>query len=137
MLDFRTFLENMKMSSSLFKILKTGLNVFKSNYHVIEKQKNITKYKLYTNESKNNRRLLFVKSECGIKLIFYEPSWMLQLSEFVWTLRSSAWLVFNNFLLIDTTDGSKISICDQKRLLFAVSIYPLSVFANTPFMWCM
>ena len=52
----------------------------------------------------------------------YDPSWMLHLSEFVWTLRSSVWVVFNNFLLIDATDRSKIS-SDQKRLFFV----------NTPF----
>ena len=63
---------------------------------------------------------------------FYDPSWMLQLSEFVWTLRSSVWVVINNFLLIDATDKSKIS-SDQKRLFFAVSLYPLSFFTNTPF----
>ena len=40
--------------------------------------------------------------------------------------------VFNNFLLIDATDRSKISR-DQKRLFIALSLYPLSVFANTPF----
>ena len=57
---------------------------------------------------------------------------MLQLSEFIWALRSSVWIVFNNFLLIDATDRSKIS-SDQKRLFFAVSLYPLSFFANTPF----
>ena len=45
----------------------------------------------------------------GIKLIFYDPSWMLQLPEFVWTLRSSVWAVFNNFLLIDATYRSKFS----------------------------
>ena len=56
MLDFQTY-------ENYFKILKTGLNVFKGNYHDIEKQKNITKYQLYTNESKNNRWLLFVISE--------------------------------------------------------------------------
>jgi len=38
---------------------------------------------------------------------------MLHLSEFVWTLRSSVLVVFNNFLLIDATDRSKIS-SDQK-----------------------
>jgi len=38
---------------------------------------------------------------------------MLQLSEFVWTLRSSVQVIFNNFLLIDATDRSKIS-SDQK-----------------------
>ena len=63
---------------------------------------------------------------------FYDPSWMLQLSEFVWMIRSLVWVVFNNFLLIDATDRSKIS-SDQKRLFFAVSLYPLSFFANTLF----
>ena len=57
---------------------------------------------------------------------------MFQLSEFVWTLRSSAWAVLNNFLLIDATDRSKIS-SDQKPLFFAVSLYPLSFFTNTLF----
>ena len=41
----------------------------------------------------------------------YNPSSILHLSEFVWTLRSS---VFNNFLLTDAKDRSKIS-SDQKR----------------------
>ena len=62
----------------------------------------------------------------------YDPSWILQLSEFTWTLRSSACVVFNNFLLIDEIDKSKIC-SDQKRLYFAVSLHPLSFFANTPF----
>ena len=59
---------------------------------------------------------------------------MLQLTEFVWTLRvrSSAWVVFNNFLFVDATDRIKIS-SDQKRLFFAVSLYPFPFFANTPF----
>ena len=57
---------------------------------------------------------------------------MLQFSEFVWALRYSAWDVFNNFLLIDATDRSKI-IGDQKRFFIALSLYPLSFFANTPF----
>jgi len=57
---------------------------------------------------------------------------MLQLSQFVWTLRSSAQVVLNNSLLIDATVRSKIS-SNQKRLFFAVSLYPLSFFANTPF----
>ena len=55
---------------------------------------------------------------------FYDPSLILQLFEFVCTLHS--------FLLIDATYRSKIS-SDQKRLFFAVSLYPLSFFANTPF----
>ena len=56
---------------------------------------------------------------------------MLQLSEFVWALRSSVWVVFNNFLLIDATDRSKIS-SDQKRLFFAVSLYPLTFLRGLP-----
>ena len=41
--------------------------------------------------------------------------------------------VFNNFLLlVDTTDRSKIS-SDQNCLFFALSLYPLLIFANTPF----
>ena len=51
---------------------------------------------------------------------------MLQLSEFVWKLRSSIKVVYNNFLLIDATDRSKIS-SDQKRLFFDVSLYPRDV----------
>ena len=57
--------------------------------------------------------------------LFYDPSWMLQLSEFVWALRSSVWLVFNNFLLIDATDKSKISI--------AIESAYFSHYAYTPF----
>ena len=63
---------------------------------------------------------------------FYGLSRMLQFSQFVWTLRSSVWDVFNNFLLTDATDRSKICI-DQKRFFIAFSLYPLSFFANTPF----
>ena len=59
----------------------------------------------------------------------YDQSWMLQLSGFIWTLRSLAWVVFNNFLRIDATDRSKIS-SDQKRLFFAVSLCPLSFFCE-------
>ena len=55
---------------------------------------------------------------------------MLHFSEFVWTLRSSVLVVFNNFLLIDVTDRSKIS-SNQKRLFFAASLYPLSFPLNT------
>ena len=54
---------------------------------------------------------------------------MLQFSEFVWALSNSVWDVFNNFLLIDTTDRSKIS-SDQKRFFIALSLYSLSFFAN-------
>ena len=63
---------------------------------------------------------------------FYGLSLMLHLSEFVRTLRSSVLVVFNNFLLIDAIDRSKIS-SDQSRFFIALSLYPLSFFANTPF----
>ena len=64
--------------------------------------------------------------------IFYGLSHMFQLPRFVWALRSSVWDFFINFLLIDATDRSKIS-SDQKRFFIALSQYPLSFFANTPF----
>ena len=63
---------------------------------------------------------------------FYDPSHVLQLSQFVWTLRSSEKVVFNSFLVTDTTDRSKIS-GDQKRFFIALSLCPISFFANTPF----
>ena len=63
---------------------------------------------------------------------FYGLSRMLHLSEFVLVLRSSVLVVFNNFLLIDATDRSKIR-SDQKHFFIALSLYPLSFFANTPF----
>jgi len=40
--------------------------------------------------------------------LFYDTSRILQLSEFICTLRSSVSVVFNNFLLLDATDRSKI-----------------------------
>ena len=67
-----------------------------------------------------------------IKFFFYGLSRMLHLSEFVWTLRSSVLVVFNNFLVIDATDRSKISSV-QKRFFIALSLYPLLFIANTPF----
>ena len=64
---------------------------------------------------------------------FYGLSCMFQLPQFVWALTLfSIWYVFVNFLLIDATDRSKIS-SDQKRFFIALSLYPLSFFANTPF----
>ena len=70
---------------------------------------------------------------CNIWIdFFYGLSPMLQFSQFVWALSYSVLVVFNNFLLIDATDRSKISI-DQKRFFIALSLYPISFFANTPF----
>ena len=69
----------------------------------------------------------------GIKLIFFsirvEYCNFLNLSG---RHTFSLGVVINNFLLIDAPDRSKISN-DQKRSFFAVSLYPLSFFANTPF----
>ena len=68
-----------------------------------------------------------------IKLIFLpSTSRMLKFSQFVWTPCYSVRDDYNNFLLIDATDRSKIS-GHQKRLFIALSLYPLSFFANTPF----
>ena len=67
-----------------------------------------------------------------INLIFYGLSRMYHLSDFVWILHSSVLVVFNNFLLIDATEKSRIS-SDQKHFFIALSLYPLSFFANTPF----
>ena len=63
---------------------------------------------------------------------FYGLSRMLQFSQFVWILCSSVLVVFINFLLIYATDRSKIS-SNQKHFFIALSLYPLSFFANSPF----
>ena len=66
--------------------------------------------------------------------LFYDTNRMLQLSEFVcsWICMFFSINRFNNVLLIDATGRSNIS-SDQKRLFFAVTLYPLSFFANTSF----
>ena len=76
---------------------------------------------------------------CNIWMICLKLNWflyglsrMLQFSQFVWTPCYSVWDVLNNFLLIDATDRNKIS-SDQKRFFIALSLYPLTFFANTPF----
>ena len=57
---------------------------------------------------------------------------MLKLSEFSWFLRSSAWVDFNNFLLIDATDRSKISGDQiQKRTFFAIGLRTPFHFSRT------
>ena len=77
-------------------------------------------------------RLYYLNDFFEIKWIFYCLSCMLQLSQFVWALSYSVWDIFNKFLLIDATDRSKFS-SDQKRFFIALSLNPLSFFANTPF----
>ena len=61
----------------------------------------------------------------------YGLSRMFQLPQFVWALRSSVWDIFNNFLLIDATDRSKIS-SDQKRFFIALSLYPFHFSRTLP-----
>ena len=57
---------------------------------------------------------------------------MLQFSQFVWALRSSVCDVFNNFLLI--TQQIEVGLVAIKmRFFIALSLYPLSFFANNPF----
>ena len=69
----------------------------------------------------------------GIKLIFLRSE--LNVATFWICIYGHYVLRYKSFLtifLIDATDRSKIS-SDQTRLFFAVSLYPLSVFSNTPF----
>ena len=68
-----------------------------------------------------------------IKLNFYCLSSMLQFSQFVWPLSYSVWDVFNNFLLIDATDRSKIS-SDQKHFFIALSVPPFHFSWTLPLM---
>ena len=101
------------------------------------KIQNFMKYQLFTNASKNNRWLQTtfcnINDLFGIKLICLRSE--LNVASF-WICMDAAffgiWDVFNNFLLIDATDRSKIRI-DQKRFFIAIIIYPLSFFSNTPF----
>ena len=63
----------------------------------------------------------------------YDPSWMLHLSKFVWTLGSLVLVVFNNFLLIKTQQIEVRLVVIKSAFFIALSLYPLSFFANTPF----
>ena len=82
--------------------------------------------------AKDNRWL------CNIEMICLKLNWFLRSKSYVailwivWPVKYSVYAVFNNFLLIDATDRSKISSY-QKRFFIALSLYPLSFFANTPF----
>ena len=90
------------------------------NQKIVELEKIIDDYRLY-----------YLNNLFEIKLIFYGPSRMLQFSQFVWPLSYSVWDVFNNFLLIDATDRSKIS-SDQKRFFIALSLYPFHFSRTLP-----
>ena len=106
-LDFRTFLEKMKMSSSLSKILGTGINFSKVTLRSW-KLKNIMKYQLYTNASKKKSMIIVCNNWIiclELNWFVYAPSCMLRLSEFVWKLRSS---VYKSFLTIFSTIKQQI-----------------------------
>ena len=64
----------------------------------------------------------------------YDPSWMLHLTEFVWTLRSLVWVVFNKFSPYRRNRQIEVILLAIKSAFFiTLSLYPLSFFANTPF----
>ena len=87
--DIYIFSRNVRKSSASENYLKIKQN-----------QKYCEILTIYECVEKNNRWLLFVISEWFV-WNYIEPRWMLHLSEFLWTLRSSVLVVFNNFLLID------------------------------------
>ena len=67
-----------------------------------------------------------------LNVFFYGLSRMLQFCQFVWTPCYPYETSFTIFSVVDATDRSKIST-DQKRFFIALSLHPLSFFANTPF----
>ena len=76
--------------------------------------------------------LQYLNDLFGIKLIFLRSELNVATFWICMDARFLVWVVFTNFLLIDATDRCKIS-SDLKPLFFAVSLYSLSFFANTPF----
>ena len=72
-------------------------------------------------------RLKFPKVFNKISFLTAAGNVLLGLSEFVRTLRSSVLVVFNNFLLIDATDRSKIS-SDHKALFYRIKPIPPFIF---------
>ena len=68
-LDFRTFVDNMKMSSSLSKILEPGINVFKRNCQIMKNKK----YDILTTyECDEKLSMIF---GCNIWMICLELNW--------------------------------------------------------------
>ena len=69
-----------------------------------------------------------------LKWFFTDPCRIFQFLNLCgrYVLRPSVRVVSKNFLPLDATDRSKIS-SNRHRIFFYVSIYPLSLFANTPF----
>ena len=57
---------------------------------------------------------------------------MLQFSEFVWALSDSVYDVFNNFLLIDATDRSKIIVAIKRAFLSHLAYTPFHFSRTLP-----
>jgi len=64
-----------------------------------------------------------------INRFFYDPSWILQLSEFVWTLRSSVWVVLYNssitlvvlYIYNLVLYSSSITLCSSIQFIYNLS----------------
>ena len=88
----------------IIKILETRINVFKSNYQIMKNKKY---YKISTIYECLEKIFTIRVLYCNFLNLYHAAFFAI--------------CRFNNFLLIDTTDRSKIS-SDQKRLFFAVSL---------------
>ena len=100
----------------------------KTNVHCIKT--NTIYYEILTIYKCIEKQSMTKGCSFDIKLIFYDPSRGLQFSQCGWMLRYSVQVVFNNFRLLGSTYRRQIS-SNQKRLFFAVCLYPLSFFENT------
>jgi len=63
----------------------------------------------------------------NIWIIRLELNWMLQLSGFIWTLRSSVFFVFNNFLQLFYVSNESKRICQQHCILSSTTLHSRSV----------
>ena len=75
-------------------------------------------------------RLQYFNDLFGIKLNYLQSE---SKTATLWKLYENwIWVMFNLFLLRDATDRSKIS-SNHHRIFLDVRLYPISLFANTPF----
>ena len=81
-LDFRTYLENMKMSSSLSKILDTGINGFKSNCQIIKRKK------ILWNIGFDKCTVLWVWCRFYLSLRMGPVWWTVNFSSYIWSVQS-------------------------------------------------
>ena len=86
------------MSSSLPNFLETGINVFNSNSQIMKNTKYYEISTIYECVEKWSMTIV-----CNIWMIclelncfVYDPSWMLHLCEFVWTLCLFEWVDFKS-----------------------------------------